>query len=319
MRAVTIQEGRLSWADQPDPEPGDSELLVAVDCAGVNSADLAQAAGFYPAPPGAPQDVPGLELCGEVVAVGQRTSRFRAGDRVMAVVGGGAQAELAVVDESSAMAVPSETGSEEAGGFPEIFTTAYDALFTQCHMTMGERVLVTGAAGGVGTAAVQLAAATGSYVTASVRSDELRERLMEFGAAAALSPDEALEAGPYDVALELVGGSSLPGVLLSMAIGGRISVIGVGGGGSCELDLFGLMSCRARICGSTLRSRSIVEKANVAEAVEAHVVPLLRAGHVRVPICAKFPMEKAASAYERFSEGGKLGKILLVNERSSSR
>ena len=172
MWAVTIVEGKLRWASRPDPVPGDNEIVVAVKAAGINAADLMQRQGFYPAPPGVPADIPGLEMAGEVVAVGSRVSRFVLGDRVMAVVGGGAQAEMAAVDERCALPVPAGLSWEEAGGFPEAFSTAHDALFTQCRLAMGERVLVTAAAGGVGTAGVQLAAVAGASVVASVRSAE---------------------------------------------------------------------------------------------------------------------------------------------------
>jgi len=287
VRAVTIVDGALQWNEHPDPEPWDTELVVAVHGAGINNADLMQRLGFYPAPPGWPQDIPGMEFAGEVVATGRRCTRFSVGDRVMAVVGGGAQAELAVVDESCAMAVPPDVAWPEAGGFPEAFTTAYDALFTQCRMAVGDRVLVTGAAGGVGSAAVQLAAATAG-------------------------PDEALGLGPFDVVLELVGAGSLPAVVAAMALGGRIAVIGVGGGAQVEVDLLAIMQRRLHISGSTLRSRSLVDKAVVAAAVEHHVVPLLRARKVRVPLQATMSMDRAEDAYAHFAESGKLGKIVLV-------
>ena len=150
MYAIVIEQGQLFWRERPDPEPGDREILVAVRGAGVNGADISQRAGKYPAPPGWPQDVPGLEMAGEVVAAGRRVTRFAAGDRVMALVGGGGQAELALVDEAHALPVPAGLSWEEAGGFMEACATAYDALFRQADLTLGDRVLVTGAAGGVG-------------------------------------------------------------------------------------------------------------------------------------------------------------------------
>ena len=175
---------------------------------------------------------------------------------------------------------PTTCAWPEAGGFPEAFSTAYDALFTQCGLALGERVLVTGAAGGVGSAGVQLAAATGARCVASVRHAQLRDAVATLGARAA-GPDEALDLGPFDVVLELVGAASLPGVLGAMALGGRISVIGVGGGARVEVDLLAVMQRRLRISGSTLRSRTLVDKATVAAAVEHHVVPLLAARRVR--------------------------------------
>jgi len=312
VRAVTIVDGDLQWAVHPDPVPGDTEIVLAVRAAGLNAADLLQRVGFYPAPVGVAPDIPGLEVAGEVVAVGPRATRFEVGDRVMAVVGGGAQAEMVAFDERCGLAVPDGLAWEEAGGFPEAFSTAFDALFTQCRLVTGERVLVTAAAGGVGTAAVQLAAVAGATTVASVRSAGLRPAVADLGAAHAVDPTEALELGPFDVVLELVGASSLPGVLGSLAIGGRVAVIGVGSGARAEVDLLTLMHKRARISGSTLRARPILEKAAVAAAVAAHVLPHLMARRLRVPVEAAYPMEHAAEAYERFAAAGKLGKIVLV-------
>ena len=312
MRAVVIEGGELGVEERPDPLPGDTELAVAVEAAGINAADLLQRRGLYPAPAGSPADVPGMELAGVVVAAGRQVTRFGPGDRVMAVVGGGAQATRCVVDERHALAVPDTVGWAEAGGFPEAFSTAHDALFTQCGLTVGERVLVTGAAGGVGTAAVQLAAAAGARVVASVRDPSLHEAVAGLGAAEVVEPDQVAAAGPYDVVLELVGAASLPTALRALATGGRIAVIGVGGGARVELDLLALMVARGRISGSTLRARGRAEKAAVAAGVAAHALPLLARGVVRVPVCATFGLDEAPAAYERFERGGKFGKVVLL-------
>lgn len=312
MQAVVIEEGELRWRERADPTPGDTELLVSVRAAGLNGADMVQRRGHYPAPPGWPEDIPGMELAGEVVATGRQVTRFFVGDRVMALVGGGAQASLAVVDESHALALPAGMPWAEAGGFPEVFATAYDALFTQCRLGMGERLLVTGAAGGVGTAAVQLGAATGARVVASVRHPDRRAEVGQLGALDAVGPTEVEPFGPFDVALELVGATSLPTVLKSLAVGGRVSVIGVGSGARLELNLFELMGRRAWLGGSTLRVRDRAEKAHVVAAVGSKVVPLLADGRLRVPVCCTFPMAEADAAYRRFEEGGKLGKIVLL-------
>ncbi|MGA9774806.1 MAG: zinc-binding dehydrogenase [Candidatus Dormiibacterota bacterium] len=313
MRAVTIRSGELQWVDQPDPIPSGSELLVAVRAAGVNPADLIQLRGHYPAPPGSPPDIPGLELAGEVVAVGPRVLQHQVGDRVMALVGGGAQAELALVEESSAIRIPDSVGWIAAGGFPEAFSTAYDALFTQGRLGLGERLLVTGAAGGVGTAAVQLAAAAGARVTASVRSPARRAEVEALGAAQALEPDQALEAGPFDLVLELVGGPKLAEAVRRLDQGGRLVVIGVGAGRSLELDLSALMSRRAQVFASTLRARPPFEKAAVARAVEKRVVPLLASGRCAVQVAGTYPLAEAGAAYQRLAAGGNLGKIVLVS------
>jgi NADPH2:quinone reductase len=189
MHAVTIVDEHLVWMEKPDPVPADTEVLIEVHAAGLNSADLLQRRGLYPAPAGVVPDVPGLEIAGVVVSVGTRVAGVSTGDRVMAVVPGGGQAALAVADAACVLSVPDELAWDEAGGFPEAFSTAHDALFTQCAVAMGERVLVTGAAGGVGTAAVQLAVAAGADVVASVRAPELRASLLELGAAESVDPD----------------------------------------------------------------------------------------------------------------------------------
>ncbi len=311
MKAATIRDGRIEVLDHPDPVPGLGQVLVKVRAAGLNGADLIQVRGHYPPPPGYPVDIPGLELAGEVVEVGPGASRFRLGDAVMAVVGGGGQAELAVVHEREAMPVPAGLGWAEAGGFPEVFTTAHDALFSQAGLAMGERLLVQGAAGGVGTAGVQLGKAAGASVVASVRDPARREAVAAMGATA-VSPDEVASNGPYDVVLELVGGPNIGVDLGALAIGGRIAVIGVGAGSTAEVDLRVLMGKRARIHGSTLRARPLEAKAMAARLIEANVLPLLSVGAVSVPVCDTFPLEEASSAYERFAAGGKLGKVVLV-------
>ncbi len=312
MHAVVNRNGELVWEERPDPEPGDTELLVAVRAAGINGADLAQRRGAYPAPPGSPADIPGLELAGEVVAAGRQVTRFRKGDRVMAVVGGGGQATMATIDESHALQVPTGLSWPEAGGFAEVFSTAFDALWSQCGLTMGERVLVTGAAGGVGTAGVQLAAAAGAQVVASVRNESQRAAVGALGADEVIDPAEVAGFGPYDVVLELVGAPSLPDALGALRTGGRAVVIGVGGGATVQLNLLQLMGKRARLSASTLRSRNRAEKAAVASGVAAHVLPLLESGQVRVPVHASVPMADAAAGYELFAAGGKTGKIVLT-------
>ncbi len=311
MRAVTIRDGELLIEQHPDPEPGAGEVLVAVRAAGLNGADIHQRAGRYPAPPGSPQDIPGLELAGEVVANGPGATRFKPGDRVMAIVGGGGQAELAVVHERVLMAVPERLSWPEAGGAPEVFTTADDAVFAHAGLEPGEHLLVHGGAGGVGTAAIQLGRATAARVTATVRNAELRDDVAALGATA-IDPHGFGEHGPFDVILELVGAVNLAENVLALNTGGRIAVIGIGGGAKGELNLALLMAKRGRIHGSMLRNRPLEEKAMTARRVERSVLPLLSSGTVKVSIAATFPLEQAEAAYERFTAGGKLGKIVLV-------
>jgi NADPH:quinone reductase len=312
VRAVTVQDGRLVVEERPDPEPGRGELLVRVRAAGINGADMLQRRGAYPAPPGSPPDIPGLELAGAVIRTGPGPLRFEVGERVMAVVGGGGQAELAVVHERVAMPVPAPLDWPQAGGLPEVFTTAHDAIFTQAGLRPGEHLLVHGAAGGVGTAAVQLGRAAGATVTATVRREELRPAVEELGARA-IDPEGFADQGPYDVILELVGAGNLAGNLASLALGGRISIIGVGGSGpKAEIDLAQLMQMRARMHGSTLRARPLEQKAAAARLVEKEVLPAFEDGRLTVPVAETFPLDEAEQAYDRFQAGGKLGKIVLL-------
>jgi NADPH2:quinone reductase len=311
MRAVTLKDGDVTIDEHPDPTPGAGEVLVRVRAAGLNGADMMQRRGLYPAPPGAPQDIPGMELAGEVAALGPGATRFAEGDRVMAIVAGGGQAELAVVHERVLMLVPDAVGWPEAGGIPEVFTTAHDALFTQAGLQPGERLLVHGAAGGVGTAAVQLGRAAGADVVATVRNESLRPGVEDLGARA-VDPEGFEEHGPFDVVLELVGAPNLAQNVAALATRGRIVVIGVGGGAKAELNLLALMGNRGRIMASMLRARPLEEKADTARRVEKHVLPLIESGSVKVPVADTFALDDAEAAYERFAKGGKLGKIVLT-------
>ena len=311
MRAATIKDKNLTVEDHPDPTPGAGECLVRVRAAGLNGADMMQRRGFYPAPPGAPQDIPGLELAGEVIERGPGADRFKDGDRVMGIVAGGGQAELAVVHERLLMPVPDNLDWPAAGGVPEVFTTAHDGVFTQAGLKVGERLLVHGGAGGVGTAAIQLGRAAGARVTATVRNPDHRDAVGQLGAEV-IAPEGFEAHGPFDVILELVGAPNFPANLQALAEWGRIMVIGIGAGAQAELNLGLAMQKRARIFNSTLRPRPLEEKAMTARAVERSVLPLLAAGAVHVPIAATYPLEEAPTAYDRFAEGGKLGKIVLT-------
>lgn len=310
MRAVVFQDGQAMPGEVDDPQPGQRQLLIEVRAAGLNGADVAQAKGGYAPPPGAP-DTGGLEMAGEVVVAGDNCQRFSVGDRVMAVVQGGGQAELCVVDEPLAMPVPETLNWDSAGGLPEVFATAHDALFTQAGLAMGERVCIHGAAGGVGVAAVQLAASAGAEVTATVRNPDSRSAVAELGANA-IDPTEFVDAGPFDVILELVGAPNWPANLKALATEGRIMVIGVGAGAEVSLNLALLMVKRVRLLASTLRPRSLEQRAAVARQVERHVLPLVESGEIKVPIARSFPLAEAAEAYEYFATPGKLGKVVLI-------
>jgi NADPH2:quinone reductase len=311
MRAVTVRDTKLTVEDHPDPTPGTGEVLVRVHAAGLNGGDMMQRRGLYPPPPGWPEDIPGMEIAGEVVELGAKANRFTAGDRVMGLVGGGGQAELAVVHERTLMPVPEGVDWIAAGGIPETFTTAHDALFTQAGLLGGERLLVHGGAGGVGTAAIQIAARTGARVTATVRNPDHRDVVAALGATV-IAPEGFAEHGPFDVVLELVGAPNLPDDISSLATAGRIVVIGISAGAKAEMNLGALMYKRGTIRSSTLRSRSLEEKALVARGVERSVLPLIEDGSITVPIAATYPLDEAEAAYDAFAAGGKCGKIVLV-------
>jgi NADPH:quinone reductase len=311
MRAVTVRDEAISIEEHPDPQPQAGELLVRVRAAGLNGADVLQMKGRYPAPPGSPQDILGLEFAGEVAETGPGVERFEVGDRVMAIVGGGAQAELLTVHERLVMPVPDELDWDAAGGTPEAFTTAHDALFSQGGLTAGERLLVHGAAGGVGMAGVQLGVMAGARVTATVRNEANREKIAALGVNA-IEPEGFEDHGPFDVILELVGAPNMAGNLKALASRGRICTIGVGAGAKAELNLALLMAKRGSVMGSTLRSRSLEDKAAAARLVEKFVLLGFPSGDLSVPVCKTFGLEDAAAAYEYFQQPGKLGKVVIV-------
>jgi NADPH:quinone reductase-like Zn-dependent oxidoreductase len=294
MRAAVIVDGRLEIQERPDPVPGPGEILIRVRASGINGADLFQRAGNYPAPQGAPPDIPGLECAGE-------TER---GEHVMALLPGGGHAELAVVHESHVLPVPDSVGWPEAGGFVEVFATAHDALFTQAGLMPGERLLVNGASGGVGAAAVQLGSEAGATVTGVARHH--LDEILALGAA------DTKPSGKYAVILELVGGDHLRTNLERLDLKGRIAVIGVGAGATAEVNFHLLMRARGRIHGSMLRSRTRAEKADVIRRLREDVLPLLEEGRVVVPVHATYPLDQAQEAYDAFAAGGKFGKIVIV-------
>jgi NADPH:quinone reductase len=228
----------------------------------------------------------------------------------MAIVGGGGQAELATVHERLAMPVPEELDWTAAGGVPEVFCTAQDALFAQAALLVGERLLVHGAAGGVGMAAVQLGTMAGARVTATVRDEHCREQIAALGVNA-LAPDEFVEAGPFDVILELVGAPNFPANLDAVALCGRIATVGIGGGAQIDVNLGVLMHKRVRMFGTVMRARSLEEKALMTRGVEKAVLPGFASGDLSVFVAATYPLDDVAAAYERFQAGGKLGKIVL--------
>lgn len=316
MRAVKIVDESLKVEEAPEPVAGAGELLVRVRAAGINGADILQKRGHYPAPPGVPADIPGLEFAGEVVSTGDGVQRFTTGDRVMGIVGGGAQAEYVTIHERVAMPVPDAVDWTTAGALPEVFTTAYDALVLQASLGTGDRVLINGGAGGVGTAAIQIATLMGAFPVATVRTPEMAERLREAldvsTVVAEAGSDAAVERGPFNVVLELVGAANLRTNLKALARNGRLCFIGVGAGPKSEFNALHLMGKRASIHGSTLRSLPLEDKAVIARAVEAGLLAHFDNGTLRVTVDRSFGLDEAPAAYDYFTAGGKLGKVTLT-------
>ena len=300
--------------ERPEPVPSGDDVLVAVRYAALNPADLSQRAGNYPAPPGSPPDVPGIEVAGTVVACGPTARRFAPGDRVFGIVGGGGLADHVLVHELHVTGVPERLDELAAAAVPEVFVTAHDAVMTQAGLRPGELLVVNGANGGVGTAAVQIAAVSGARVLATVRTAALREPVAALGATV-IDPADLVERaraeGGADVVLELVGAPNLDPDLQALAVKGRIVIVGTGGGAEAPLDLRKLMGRRARVLGTVLRSRPLEEKAAAVRAFTREVVPHLATGRIAPLVDRVFPAAEAAAAFDRLSEPGKLGKVLL--------
>jgi NADPH:quinone reductase len=303
----------MRFEERPDPAPGSAELLVAVRFAALNTADLAQRAGAYPAPPGAPQDIPGLEVAGTVVAAGGAARDFAEGDRIFGLVGGGGLADRVVVHARHVTRVPDGLSDEEAAAIPEAFITSHDALVTRGGLRLGDLLLVNGANGGVGSASVQIGVVAGARVFASARS--AHERLAELGAEPVL-PDDAFPAvqaaGGADVVLELVGGPNLDRDLDALATKGRIVIVGTGAGADANLSLHKLMGKRTTIHGTVLRARPLEEKAEAVQRFAHEVVPHLASGRMRAIVDRVFPAEDAADAFDHMAGTGKFGKVLLA-------
>ncbi|MBI4543812.1 MAG: NAD(P)H-quinone oxidoreductase [Gemmatimonadetes bacterium] len=302
------------------PEPGPGQVRVRVHAAGLNRADLLQRLGRYPAPPGVPAEVPGLEYAGTVDAAGPDARRWQPGDRVMGLVAGGAYAEAVLTQEREAVPVPEQLSFEEAAAIPEAFITAQDALFTRLELRPGERLLVHAVGSGVGTAAVQLARAAGATVYGTARAAWKLERAAELGLEA------GIDAGAQDFAeallrltggtgvhaiLDLVGGHYLAGNMRALEPLGRLAVVGLVAGARAELDLGILLRKRLTVVGTTLRARPLEEKIRVARDLERHVLPLLAAGRVRPVLDRVYPMGEVREAHRRLEANENFGKIVL--------
>lgn len=300
--------------ERPSVEP--HAVLVRVRAAGVNRADALQRRGLYPAPPGVPEDIPGLEHAGVVEAVGEEVTAWRPGDRVMGIVSGGGYAEYVTADPDHLVPIPEGWSFEQAAAVPEAFMTAFDAV-TQVRVASGERVLVHAVGSSVGLALLQLAAASGAEVLGTSRTAAKLERARrELGLARGLEVhggfDGAGLGGPVDVIFDLVGGPYLRGNLEILAIRGRIIVIGLTGGRTAELDLGMLLRKRALLLGTVLRSRTTEEKAHLTRRFGERVLPQFADGTLRPVVDRVFPMREAAAAHRYLEENRNFGSIVLA-------
>ena len=303
--------------DLPDPVPGPGEVLVAVEAAGLNHADLHQLRGTYPPPPGE-SDVPGLE-CAGVVLEAEKGSPWRPGTRVMALVGGGAHATRAAIPAGQLMPVPDNLSLTEAAAIPEAALTSWVNLVVEGGLQAGETVLVTGATGGMGSFAAQLARELGTRVLAAGRSRERLELLRGLGieevcvegASLARQVKDATGGRGVDLAIDFTGGPEIGSHLAALANRGRLVLVGLVSGRKAEVDLGPILSRRLKVIGSVLRARPREEKARLTADFAAFALPRLRDGRLRPVVDRVFPLERAAEAYQALERGGAFGKIIL--------
>jgi len=304
----------------PVPQPGEGEVLVKVAAAGVNRPDVLQRLGGYNPPPGA-SPVPGLEIAGEVAAVGSGCRRFRVGDQVCALVNGGGYAEYCLAPEPQALPTPKGLSMMEAGAVPETFFTVWTNVFDRGRLQPGESLLIHGGSSGIGTTAIQLARAFGSRVFCTVGSDEKAKACTELGAERAINyrtedfvavAKELTGGKGVDVILDMVGGGYVPRNIRALAVDGRMVQIAWLGGSKVEADFMMLMIKRLTWTGSTLRPRSVEQKGEIARALEAKVWPLIEAGKVKPVMFKSFPLAEAAEAHRLMESSAHIGKIVLV-------
>ena len=305
---------------RPTPEPGAGQIRVRVLASAMNRADIAQRGGRYPAPPGAPPDVPGLEYAGEVDAVGDGATLWARGSRVMGIVGGGGHAEYVCVHEREALAVPPELSWEDAAAIPEVFLIAYDALFRQLAVQVGEGVLVHAVGSGVGTAALQLASLAGATVLGTSRLAGKLARARDLGLDVAIDASDgdwaaAVEraSAPHGVSavLDLVGGGYLAGNLRVLAPRGRLIVVGITAGARAELDLGTLLRKRLRVAGTVLRARPLEEKIALTREFAARVLPLFASRRLRPVVDRVLAFSEVRDAHALMESDATFGKIVL--------
>lgn len=324
MKAIVILRAGgpevLELREVPDPPFGLEDVRVRVRGSALNRADLLQRRGLYPAPPGAPADIPGLEFAGEVEACGAHVQGFRSGDRVMGILGGGGHAEKVSLHERLCLRIPPALGYEEAAAIPEAFLTAYDALFLRGRLTAGETVLVNAAGSGVGTAAALLATVSGARVIALARSAEKRGRLEALGLARVLDPGAAGAADAIRMAsggdgvhlvVDLVGASAWTQNVDALAVRGRMVLVGMLGGGRAEIDLSVILRRRLEVIGTVLRSRPLEEKIALVQRFAATILPLFASGRLRAVVDRVVPLDQAPAAHAAMERNENFGKVVL--------
>jgi NADPH2:quinone reductase len=302
------------------PRPGPDEILIKVLAAGVNRPDVSQRQGHYPPPPGA-SDLPGLEVAGEVVAVGSNAKKHKPGDKVMSLVAGGGYAQYCIAQDAQAMAVPPSLSIAEAGAIPETLMTVWHNVFERGALKAGETLLIHGGSSGIGTMAIQLAKAFGAKVIVTVGSKEKADACLKLGADRAINyktedfvaeVKAATSGAGANVILDMVGGDYIERNYAAAAVDGRVVQIAFLGGPKATVNFTGLMVKRLTHTGSTLRPRSNADKAAMVAAIEAKVMPLLREGRIKPLMDSSFPLEKAADAHRRMETSEHIGKIVLL-------
>ena len=303
------------------PRVDDDGLLVRVRASGLNRADIHQRNGGYPAPPGSPRDIPGLEYAGEVVEIGRNVRDFAIGDRVFGIAGGGAHAELVAVHARATAHIPVTLSWTDAGAIPEAFITAHDALVTQAKLTRGERVLIHAVGSGVGLAAVQVARAVGAIPFGTSRTADKIDRAFPYGlergaqlrepAGLAELAREWAPAG-FDAVLDLVGGPYTPASIETLALRGRLILVGLVAGASATFDLRRILSRRVALIGTVLRARSVDEKAAATSAFIHDLGPAFEAGQLRAAVDREFPLDRIADAHRRMESNETFGKVLIL-------
>jgi NADPH2:quinone reductase len=302
------------------PMPGPDEILIKVTAAGVNRPDVAQRSGSYPPPPGA-SDLPGLEIAGEVVAVGSDAKKHKIGDKVMSLVAGGGYAQYCIAQDAQAITVPSTLSMIEAGAVAETLMTVWHNVFERGGLKSGETLLIHGGSSGIGTMAIQLAKAFGAKVIVTVGSREKADACLKLGADHAINyktqdfvteVKTATGGKGVEVILDMVGGEYVDRNYDAAAVDGRIVQIALLGGGKATINVGKLMVKRLHHTGSTLRPRSNADKAAMVAAIEAKVMPLFREGRIKPLMDSSFPLEKAADAHRRMETSEHIGKIVLV-------